>query len=178
MHKVWELTILNFPHSLLSPQNQEASNRQGNPAADDSRAQSSPSARGPGTGTRGPGSGTQTHASVGAHHAVTTKGHWARHYLCRIRRHHTWHVHPPHDHSEQAGRPASHLCGQMGQSSARYDLVCLQKVLWKITEHTKNLYFALYRLPEPSPGRSDDPPAKFLAVPHVFWTRLEIIPAV
>lgn len=42
----------------------------------------------------------------------------------------------------------------------------------------KNSYFALFRVPEPSPGRSDDPPAMFLAVPHVFWTGLEIISAV
>lgn len=67
----------------------------------------------------GPLTGAQVHASAHAHHAVPAESHRAGDHLRRLRQLRAGHIHPPHDHPEQTGGSAGHLCRQVGQSSAR-----------------------------------------------------------
>lgn len=61
----------------------------------------------------------QVHAPTCSHHAVCTQGHWAWDHLLRLWQHTAWHLFAAHDHSQQAGGTASHLCSQVGQVSTR-----------------------------------------------------------
>lgn len=63
------------------------------------------------------------HAPTRAHHAVCAQGHWAWDHLLRLWQHPARHLLQAHDHSQQAGRTAGHLCSQVGQVPARYGKV-------------------------------------------------------
>ncbi|KAG5843347.1 hypothetical protein ANANG_G00149880 [Anguilla anguilla] len=103
-------------------------------------------------GGGGAGAAAQIHAPAHPHHAVAAEGHRARDHLRRLRQHHPRHLQPPHDRPQPAGRPASRLRRQMGQGPAR--------------------------VPEPSPGRPDDPAAVLLAGAHVLQLGVEVLSAV
>lgn len=59
------------------------------------------------------------HAPTRAHHAVCAQGHWAWDHLLGLWQLPARHLLPPHDHSQQAGWTAGHLCSQVGQVPAR-----------------------------------------------------------
>lgn len=63
------------------------------------------------------------HAPTRAHLAVCAQGHRAWDHLLRLWQHSARHLLPAHDHSQQAGRTAGHLCCQVGQVPARYGKV-------------------------------------------------------
>lgn len=98
--------------SLLSSQNQEVESFEGHPdqqpTRDDTLATSW------GSFTR-----TQVHAATCPHDVIPPECHRAGHHLCWLRQHPAWHLHPPHDHPQQAGWTTGHLCCEVGQSTAR-----------------------------------------------------------
>lgn len=107
------LTETNFPVPCSkSSQNQEAESPKGHPQQRAARADA-------GSAGRDPFHCPQVHAAARAHHAVAAEGHRAGHHLRRLRQHPPRHLHPAHDHPEQAGGAAGHLCREVGQGSAR-----------------------------------------------------------
>lgn len=113
------LTLVH-PFLLCSAQSQKDEPHKGGHAEQPTRADDP-------SGNREPLPCAQVHASACSYNVVLAEGHRARHHLRRLRQHPARHFHPPHDHSQPAGWPASHLCSQVGQGSARL-VYCVSKL--------------------------------------------------
>lgn len=61
----------------------------------------------------------QEHVPARAHHAVRAQGHRARDHLLGLRQYAAGHLVQAHEHPEQTGGAAGHLCCQVGQVTAR-----------------------------------------------------------